>query len=188
MKKLVFVFMLFFLLSNKCSNDNVNIDKVEKEYYYARYDTYSSSGDEKLLVGYTVRNYTYKKDTIIEKITYIKKSGKVIDVQKQKFIQKDGNLYLFMNHKEFPYLILSAKDSCWTYEHPLFFTLRNCYKGDSLIGNEKVHILQSACAECADGQNEILYLDKDFVLYKKIYLNLMSFDLEIRIDKNKFPY
>jgi uncharacterized membrane-anchored protein len=80
---------------------------------------------------------------------------------------------------------VKKQDSCWTYFHPYYSQIKNCYKG--LTADGKQHVFSSE-QQAADGISRVLYLDKNYTLIRETSNSpLEKFREMIRIDKSEVP-
>ena len=175
---IIFLISLLFFNCKKVDNkDNI----FEKEIYYKLYSQNDS------LLGYSMRKYEFKNDTIIEKYLSISLSGKKKNAYLRDFYRNGADLYIFSNiqNDKNKYLFFSptSKDTCYFIDRKLdnFYL---CNKGVVNYGNHKNAFKVYYDERGYDSRKETLILDKDYTILAR-FEDCYDYQKEIIVDNDK---
>ncbi|WP_196892443.1 hypothetical protein [Aureivirga marina] len=176
-------FILILLLTTISCENNLS---VKEQFFYKRYKNDS-------LVGYTVRNFITKKDTLKERIFYLDNKYQIIDSSQRKiFLIKKEKLNIIYKRRQInsPYASFKKKGAVTHSTDLLFGKVETIYKGKyNFYEFKDLYKLHINFLEIDGyGPDGNIYLDKNFRLIGKDSISVfMPFDKEIKVDKNEIP-
>ena len=172
---------------SSCKRDNQSVENIKEEYFY------KISYKDSSRVDYTYRQYEFIGDSIKLKAKRFNSMGESISNNGNGglfLIDENQNIKLLgksMRNPDSESVVFSVKerDSCWTYFHPYYHQMRNCYKGSTADGSELIFTSEQLAD---DGISRVLYLDKRYILIKETSDSpLEKFRDMVRVDKSEIP-
>lgn len=171
---------------SSCKTENKELKSTEEEYFYKV--SYTDSNR----VDYSVRRYQFYGDTIKLEAKRFNELGQVVTSNGEGglYIIDNNDIRLLGGSRKEPIVkgvVFSIKkqDSCWTYFHPYYSEMKNCYRG---LTNDGTKLVFSSEQQADDGISRVLYLDKNYTLVRETSDSpLEKFREMIRIDKSKVP-
>ncbi|KIO52869.1 hypothetical protein [Flavobacterium hibernum] len=139
------------------------------------------------LIGFSIRKYEFRKDTIIEKYLSISLNGKKNNAYLRDFYRKGTDIYIFSNiqNDKSRYMFFSPtlKDTCYFVDRKLdnFYL---CTKGKVNFKNYK-NVYKVYYDEGGyDSRKETLILDKDYTVIAR-FEDCYDYRKEIILEKNQ---
>lgn len=175
---LIFSIIILFVC---CEKKSKNATITEKNMYYKLYSRNDS------LIGFSIRKYEFRKDTIIEKYLSISLNGKKNNAYLRDFYRKGTDIYIFSNiqNDKSRYMFFSPtlKDTCYFVDRKLdnFYL---CTKGKVNFKNYK-NVYKVYYDEGGyDSRKETLILDKDYTVIAR-FEDCYDYRKEIILEKNQ---
>ena len=175
---LIFSFIILFVC---CRKIDKNVAITEKNMYYKLYSRNDS------LIGFSIRKYEFRKDTIIEKYLSISLNGKKKNAYLRDFYRKGTDIYIFSNiqNDKSRYMFFSPtlKDTCYFVDRKLdnFYL---CTKGKVNFKNYKNVYKVYYDERGYDSRKETLILDKDYTVIAR-FEDCYDYRKEIILEKNQ---
>jgi hypothetical protein len=173
---IILLITLFFI---NCNNSNEVI--TEKKIYYKIYSEKDS------LIGFSLRKYVFRKDTISEKYLAIDLKQKKINKYKNDFYKKGASVFIFSNIKndnnKYLYFTPTEKDTCFYIDRKLenFYL---CSKGKVNFKNHKNVFKVYYDERGYDTRKETLILDKDYTILAR-FEDCYDYRKEIIVKNNE---
>lgn len=150
-------------------------------YYYKALD------DDKI-VAYEERIYMFSADTIKENIIVYHVNGDIRGKSKNTYIKVTSGLDVYVNGRTQPYLRFLKNNPCTLYEHPMKYSIENCYLGRLDYKDYKGVIEFKYNEKLPGGLLMTVYLDNDYALIDKTKIvSIGVYDQLIRTNKSSVP-
>ncbi|MFH6988380.1 hypothetical protein ACHRVW_11595 [Flavobacterium collinsii] len=178
---LKFSFVIIFLITFSFFCCNKNVNTIEKDVYYKLYSKNDS------LIGYSIRKYEFKKDTIIEKYLAINLKGEKNNAYMNDFYKKREDLFIFSNiendKSNYLYFSPTLRDTCYFVDRKLdnFYL---CTKGRINFKKYKNVYKVYYDERGYDSRKETLILDKDYTVIAR-FEDCYGYKKEIIMENNQ---
>lgn len=163
-----------------CCNKREN-QTVEKKIYY------KISSQEDSLIGFSLREYQFKNDSIIEKYMSTNLKGKKLISFRQVFYKQGSDLFIFSNVKgdtnKYLYFRRTKKDTCFFVDRKLdnFFL---CTRGTINFKDYKNVYKIYYNEEGSEPKKENLILNKDYTILAR-FEDSYDYRKEIIMNENE---
>ena len=174
------IFLISFLFIY-CKKTDKNITLTEKELYYKMYSENDS------LLGYSMRKYEFRNNTIIEKYISINLNGKKKNKYLRDFYRNGADIYISSNiqNDKNKYLFFSPtiKDTCYFIDRKLdnFYL---CAKGKINFKNHQNVYKVYYDERGSHPRKETLILDQDYTILAR-FEDCYGYQKEIVIENSK---